>query len=309
MSDIVVVGSMNMDLVVRLDKIPNSGETIFGDEFHLIPGGKGANQAVAASRLGGDVSMIAKIGDDSFGQTLRQQLQDNSVNVDHVTKLPEVATGVAFITVEGKGENRIIVVSGANYQFFEEDLAKAARVLSKAKVVITQFEIPMPVVKRLIDISKQNGSVIVVNAAPVQQIPDEVLRKIDYLIVNEHEAQFLSGIEVVDVESAQKAARALVSRGGQCVIITLGPAGSLVCTPNEEHFMPDFDVSVVDTTAAGDAFIGGFAVSLLRPELSLFERISFGNAAGALATTKIGAQSSLPTLAEVEALIEKNKNN
>jgi len=296
-----------MDLIVRADKLPDGGETILGDEFHLIPGGKGANQAVAVSRLGGKVSMIAKVGVDPFGKALRDQLISDHVNDQYVINEPNSSTGVAFIVVEASGENRIIVVPGANYTLSDADLFNASTELSRAKVVITQFEIPMPIVEHLIDLVKVNGAIMVVNAAPVQPISDATLRKIDYLIVNEHEAAYLSGVPVRNVESASQAAKALVSRGAPCVVLTLGPEGSLVCTPEEEHFIPNFMVKVEDTTAAGDAFIGGFAVSLLNSKLSLAERVTFGNAAGALATTKLGAQSSLPMLAELEELMGKSK--
>ena len=307
MSDIVVVGSMNMDLTVRAGKMPNGGETILGDEFHIIPGGKGANQAVAVSRLGGKVSMIAKIGADLYGKALRDQLVSDHVDDRFVITENDISTGVAFIVVEKTGENRIIVVPGANYTLSDKDLTAARAVFSQAKVVLTQLEIPMPTVERLIDLAKENGLIMVVNAAPVQSLSDETLRKIDYLVVNEHEAGYLSGIPVVDVDSASRAAKALVSRGSHCVVLTLGSEGSLYCSEDEEGFIPTFDVEVKDTTAAGDAFIGGFAVALLNPSLTLADRVAYGNAAGALATTKLGAQSSLPSLADVEKLIEINK--
>lgn len=296
-----------MDLIVRANKIPNGGETILGDEFYLIPGGKGANQAVAVSRLGGTVSMVAKIGADSFGETLREQLISDHVDVKYVMTEKNTTTGVAFIIVEKSGENRIIVVSGANYTLSEEDLLKAEALLSQAKVVITQFEIPLPTIEYLIDSSKKNGFVIVVNAAPARKIPDIILSKIDYLIVNESEASYLSDVLVQDINSASQAARALVARGAPCVVLTLGPMGSLVCSVEEEHFIPKFEVEVIDTTGAGDAFIGGFAISLLQPDLSLSDRVIFGNAAGALATTKLGAQSSLPVLADVRSLLASRK--
>jgi ribokinase len=291
-----------------VSEAPGGGETILGSAFHMIPGGKGANQAVAASRLGGSVAMIGKVGGDSFGGILREGLVNDGVNDGCVWTEAQASTGVASITVEDSGENRIIVVPGANHCLADGDLLRAEALLAQAKVIVTQFEIPMPVVEHLIERASQTGAKLVVNAAPVQPLSDATLRKIDYLVVNEHEAASLSGVTVTGKESAFQAARTLVQRGAKNVVLTLGAEGALICSAGEETFVPSFVVHAVDTTASGDAFIGGFAVALLDPDLTLAERVRFANAAGALTATRLGAQSSLPTLAEVNTLLEANVN-
>ena len=309
MSDILVVGSLNMDLVVVTERMPGGGETLHGEEFHMIPGGKGANQAAAIGRLGGSVSMIGKVGSDSFAPVLRGALAADHVDVRFVLTEEGSPTGVALIVVEKSGENRIIVVAGANRKLTCEDLSAAEALFAQAKVVVAQFEVPLEVVEKAADLAHYHAAQMVVNAAPAYPITDKLMSKIDTLVVNEHEAGILSGVVVDGVESAGKAAQALIRRGAKAVVLTLGPIGSLVCTETEgPQHVPTFEMRVVDTTAAGDAFIGGLAVSLVEAGGTLAEKVRFANAAGAMATTRLGAQSSLPTRAEVEALLASRKD-
>lgn len=303
MSDIVVIGSLNMDMVVRTAVMPGAGETLHGKEFHTIPGGKGANQALAIARLGGSVSMIGRVGLDSFGKALCKNLTDNQVDITRIQADASAPTGVALIVVEDSGENRIIVIPGANHCTCPADILTAENLIRQAHLLVVQFEVPMPVVETVIREAHRWDIPVIINAAPAYPIASEWMPLIDYLVVNEHEAATLSGQEVRDAESARRAAQILVKQGARHVVLTLGAQGSIINTPNEEYHVSSFPVKVIDTTAAGDAFIGGLAVSLLDSSLDLPGKVRFANAAGAIATTRMGAQSSLPTRAEVEAIL------
>ena len=302
-SEIVVIGSLNMDLVVKTLRIPGPGETLHGNEFHMIPGGKGANQAVAAARLGARVSIIGRVGQDSFGEILCKNLVADRVDTANLQHDPVAPTGVALIMVEGSGENRIIVVSGANREVSPQDVLAAEQLLKSAKILVVQFEVPMPVVKAVLHLANRFQIPVIVNAAPAYPIEKELIPLIDYLVVNEHEAEVLSGIAVTNLESAARAGRILVQYGAKNVVLTLGALGAQVCNPTQEYYVPGFTIQAVDTTGAGDAFIGGLAVSLLDGNGLLPEKVRFANAAGAVAATRIGAQSSLPNLAEVEDML------
>lgn len=302
MSDIVVVGSLNFDISVLADRMPAGGETVHGTEYTMAPGGKGGNQAVAIARLGGDVAMVGQVGRDGFGEMLKKSLSDNRVNIEHVKEHPGKSTGVALIVVEKNGENRIIVVSGANWSLTEHDIDAVRPLLQSARMVLLQFEIPMPVIKKVICMAHEAGVSVMVNAAPAYPIDAEILACIDYLVMNEHETEVISGMKVQDKASAQAAAKALVERGVKCAIITLGNEGAVAACPDLCLDVPPYKVEPVDTTAAGDAFIGGLAVMLLNPQKSLYEKIRFANAVGAMTATKRGAQSSLPALEEVNML-------
>jgi ribokinase len=306
MNDIIIIGSLNMDLVVKTARMPGPGETLHGQEFHLIPGGKGANQAVATARLGGKVGMVGRVGADSFGEILRANLLADHVDASQIKTDPAAPTGVALIVVEERGENRIIVVGGANRNLSEQDIEQAGFMLRQARILVVQFEVPMGVVESVARLANQAYIPLIVNASPVYPIAAHLFPLIDYLVVNEHEAGVLAGAEVVDLPSARQAARVFVNQGTRHVILTLGELGSWVSVQNEEFHVPSWKVEAVDTTAAGDAFIGGLAVSLLDPSTSLQEKIRFANAAGAVAATRLGAQSSLPTRQEVEALLAGN---
>ncbi len=304
MKPIVVVGSLNMDLVVRAGKMPGPGETLLGSDFVTIPGGKGANQAAAIGRLGGQVAMVGRVGSDDFGRALRQNLEAFQVSTHFVQTDPTAPTGVALIVVEPGGENRIIVVGGANRRLAPADIDAAAGLVSQAGLVVAQLEIPLETVECLVELARRCQVPVLLNAAPPAPLSPELLSGIHTLVVNEHEAALLSGVPVSNVVSARQAARALARLGVHQVALTLGPLGALLCSPAEEIHVPAFRVPVVDTTAAGDAFIGGLAVSLVSGSGSLYQQVLFANAAGALACTCLGAQSSLPDQAQVLDLLQ-----
>ena len=301
-AQVIVVGSLNMDLVTRTPRIPQPGETIIGSDFHILPGGKGANQAVAAARLGARVSMIGRVGDDSFGSLLLDNLAAAGVDHTLVISDPEAATGVALIVVDDAGQNSIVVASGANARLSPGDVDAGADGIAAADALLLQLESPMETVMRAAEVGRACGVTVVLNPAPARPLPDELLSLIDVLVPNESETALLAGMDVVSQADAEKAAAALLRLGVGTVILTLGSRGALVAREAGADVFPAFDVTPVDTTAAGDAFVGGFAVALAegRP---LVEAVRWGNAAGALATTKLGAQPSLPTRDMLEAML------
>ncbi len=294
---IVVVGSLNMDLVVRAPRHPEIGETILGSDFKTFPGGKGANQAVAAARLGGLVRMVGKVGADAFGENLLEQVSTNGVDATFIQKEPTRATGVALITVNDEGENTIVVAPGANERLTPEDILLAEMAFEGAAVLLLQLEIPLPSVEQAIDTAKRHGAQIVLNPAPAQVLPAELLAKVDYLIPNQTEISLLTGVEATGV-----AVSFLHDLGVRHLIVTLGDEGVLVSEKHHEKYIPAYPVDVVDTTAAGDAFVGAFAVALTEG-LEPFQAASWGNAAGALSVTRQGAQPSLPTRSELDQFI------
>lgn len=296
---IVVVGSLNMDLVARTPHHPQPGETILATDFHTFPGGKGANQAVAAARMGGAVKMIGRVGTDGFGQSLLQTLAKDGVDAAHVQRDPEAPTGVALITVNAAGENTIVVVSGANARMTPEDISSAEPILSSAAVLVLQLETPLPVVARAAELAARSGVRVVLNPAPAQPLDASLLSRVDYLVPNQTELAMLSGCD-----SVPEAVRRLRGRGVRGIVLTLGEKGALVVEGDRETPIPGHAVTVVDTTAAGDAFVGAFAVGLTSGR-SAIDAARWGNAAGAITVTRRGAQPSLPTRAEVEEFLSK----
>ena len=300
MADIVVVGSLNVDLVVRSPRFPKPGETIRGDDLATIPGGKGANQAVAAARLGGQVAMLGCVGADAFGSMLIENLKQNHVDTRRVLRDGSAATGTAIIVVDANGENSIILSPGANGKIKKGDIEPA--VLQGARVLLLQFEIPMEAVVHAARLAKERRVKVIVNPAPAHDMPDELLKCADYLLPNETELALLTGKDTKDKASLEAAAQLLVKRGAKNVIVTLGPRGALITTRLSKKYVPTYKVKPVDTTGAGDAFIGGLAFALVRRQ-SLQDAVQYGCACGALATTKFGAQPSLPTADEVRKLM------
>jgi ribokinase len=298
---ILVIGSINYDLVVYTQRHPVPGETILGDSFKTFPGGKGANQAVAAARLGGNVQMVGRIGNDSFGQELLKNLNNNQVDCANILKVKE-PTGTALITVDAKGQNSIIVVPGANATLTRQDMDALKETIQGAKVLVLQLEIPLDVVVHAIDIAYSSGINILLNPAPAMQIPIETLRKVTFLIPNESELALLSGIEINNFSDCRKAVSHLQSLGCNQIILTRGEHGAYYFHQNNQIFAPPFDVPVVDTTAAGDAFIGGLAAALAE-NMDLHIALLRASAAGALAVTKAGAQTSLPNKLELEKFL------
>lgn len=303
---VTVVGSLNMDLVVRAPRIPRPGETIIGGEFRTVPGGKGANQAVAAARLGAQVAMVGRVGGDAFGGLLLENLAAAGVDHTFVTRDVEAATGVALIEVDDAGQNSIVVVSGANMRLAPADVEAAAAAIGVADVLLLQLESPLETVTRAAQVAHARGVTVILNPAPARPVPAGLLGLVDVLIPNESETALLTGLPVGDQEEAQAAAAALRRMGVATVILTLGERGALLAYEGGAELFPAFDVTPVDTTAAGDAFVGGLAVALAegRP---LQEAVRWGNAAGALATTRLGAQPSLPTRQALDDMLAHGK--
>lgn len=302
---LTVVGSLNMDLIALSPRIPQPGETIIGKRFHTAPGGKGANQAVAAANLGAQVFMVGSVGEDAFADSLLENLASAGVDHKFVTRDQENATGVALIVVDDHGENSIVVASGANMHLEPADLEFAEDTIASSDVLLLQLEVPLEVVIRAAEMAQAHQVTVVLNPAPARALPDELLRLIDFLIPNETETALLSGKPARSQEEIQVAAESLRDLGVGNVILTLGERGALLTGATKSQLYPAFKVNPVDTTAAGDAFMGAFAVALGEGK-SIPDAIRFGNAAGALATTRLGAQPSLPTRAEVETLIRNN---
>jgi len=300
---IAVVGSLNMDLVVRAPHMPVPGETVIGSDFRTIPGGKGANQAVAAARLGAEVIMIGRVGDDDFGRAQLRNLSELDIDTAHVTVDSEAATGIALITLDTSGQNSIVLAPGANMRLTKEDINAAQGAIVWSDVLVLQLENPLEVVVHAIDIAYAEGVKVILNPAPARPLPKETLAKLDYLIPNESETALLTGIEVANLDSAKEAAERLREEGVGTVILTLGARGAFLASAEESVHVPGYSVEVVDTTAAGDAFVGGLAVALAQGQ-NLAEAVRYANAAGALAVTRLGAQPSLPTRQEVEEFMK-----
>ena len=300
MSRVVVVGSINMDLMVRSPRFALAGETILGHAFHTIPGGKGANQAVAARRMGAEVAMVGRVGGDEFGLTLRRNLAAQGIATERLQVTAGESSGVALITVDDNGENTIIVVPGANGRLTVEDIEAARGLIAGANILLMQLEIPLPAVERAARIASASGVTVVLNAAPACSLPPGLLSLVDYLVVNETEALLIAGAARVSPEDA---ARTLHAAGVRNVVVTLGRQGSLlVHSEGESVAVPTFPVRAVDTTAAGDAFTGACAVALAEG-MPAPEALRWGNAAGAISVTREGAQPSLPMRVEVEQFL------
>jgi len=299
---VVVVGSLNMDLVVRAPRIPAPGETLLGGEFHTVPGGKGANQAVAAARLGARVSMVGRLGADDFATQLLANLEADGIDHSAVIQDASTTTGVALIVVADDGQNSIVVASGANMQVTPGDVDAAAETIAAADVLLLQLEVPLDAVQRAAEIAHEHGVPVVLNPAPARDLPAGLLARVDVLIPNESETALLTGLPVDSETELEAAARALLDRGISTAILTLGARGAMLATGSEVEIIPTFKVQPVDTTAAGDAFVAGFSVALAEGK-PVAEAVRWGNAAGALAATRLGAQTSLPRRAELEQLL------
>jgi len=296
-SKIVVVGSLNMDLVISTPRVPAMGETILGNGFMTAPGGKGANQAVAAARLGGDVTMIGCVGDDIFGKNLMENLKQNGVDTESIRVQENVPTGVAVILIE-KGNNCIIVDPGANARLEVRDIEKLEGLIQKSSIVVVQLEIPFETVEYTIRLAKKHHVKVLLNPAPGRALSDELLAMIDILTPNESECEIITGMKIQSVEDAKSAASYLLKKGVKTVAITLGKNGAVYNFEDQWIHKPVPEVNVVDTTAAGDSFSGALAVAISKGE-DIHKAIDFANAVGTLSVTKKGAQTSLPTLHEV----------
>jgi len=297
---IAVVGSANVDLTTFSDRFPRPGETIFGQKFDLGFGGKGANQAVAARLCGAEVVMVAKVGNDLFGEATIKNFASLGIDTKHVRIVNGVSSGVAPIFVEPNGQNRILVVKGANDTLKPADVDEAGEALKHVDTIVLQFEIPMETIAYTVQFAKKNGIRCIVNPAPAQPIDAKQLNATDYFIPNESEAEVITGMSVHSVEEAKKCAASLLQQGFRKVILTLGSRGALLASAETSEVIAPFTVMPVDTTGAGDAFIGSFAV-FLGAGLPEKEAVRRANLYAALSTTKVGTQKSFPTHAEFEA--------
>lgn len=303
MPAIVVVGSANLDLIVPVPAIPRPGETVLGGALTRAPGGKGANQAVAARRMGAAVAFVGAVGADDHGRILTGALAADGVQLHGLRSVAGAATGVALIAVAASGENCIIVAPGANALLTPDDVDRAAPAIRSAGMLVTQLEIPLSAVRRALEIARSAGVRTVLNPAPAQPLPDDVLALADVLVLNATEAALLTGQPVADADDATQAAQALRQRGAGLVVVTLGARGAVALGPAATLRMPAFRVPVVDTTAAGDAFIGALATRLSADPARLDSALRAATAAGALCVGRPGAQPSLPTADEVAAFL------
>ena len=293
MNKIIVIGSANTDMVVRTDNLPLPGETKLGGTFFMNPGGKGANQAVAAARLGGMVTFVGKIGDDIFGKEAIQQLKNEGINVDYVAVDRENPSGIALITVNERGENSIVVAPGSNGTLSLEDINKAMSELDESEFVLIQLEIPIPTVEYIVRMAAQKQKKVILNPAPATKLSDELLKYLYLITPNETEAELLTGIKITDEKSALKAAVDLHLKGVEIVIITMGAAGAFLLVNGRWEVIKAPKVEAVDTTAAGDTFNGALAVALSEGK-TIQESICFANKAASISVTRNGAQSSVP---------------
>jgi ribokinase len=298
MGKVFVVGSINRDLVVYVDGLPRAGETVFGNRFQQFPGGKGANQAVAASRLGGDVHFIGNVGSDAFGKEMRDFLAGENIDTSEIAILETAPTGIALITVDSASENSIVVVSGANMVWHTRDLARMK--IGRGDIVICQFEIPLEIIESLFARAKKMGATTILNPAPIKPVTERILKHVDYLVVNEVELEAFSGtaVDPGDPPSVYAAIEKLQERGPRAIVATLGPRGAFLSGPTGRHEAKGYKVNAIDTTGAGDCFIGAFAAALAKSN-SVDDAINFANKAAGISVTRRGAASSFPMIAEI----------
>jgi len=305
MKSIVVVGSVNTDMTVKIQRIPAPGETVIGGTFLMTQGGKGANQAVAAARAGGTVAFVGRVGSDIFGGQARESLRQDAVDVEHLVTDHEASTGIALIFVDDTGENSIAVASGANAEVTVADVEAARDVIATAGVLLMQLEIPLPAVSAAARIAAAHGVPVILNPAPAQSLDADLLRHVAMLTPNETEAERLTGMRVHDPDTAAAAARALRGCGIQRVFVTMGAKGVYVADETGGTMVPAFVVEAVDATAAGDVFNGALAVALTEG-MGLLDAVRFANAAAALSVTRRGAQPSAPRRPDIDDFIRRS---
>jgi ribokinase len=303
-TDIVVVGSLNMDMVVKVERRPTKGETILGSDFFMSPGGKGANQAYAVGNLGGSVAIIGRLGSDVFAESLHSNLRKVGVDISAIDINKNESSGIAIISIDGNGDNSIIVAPGANKRVSTGDIRRKESLIKNSKLLMIQLEIPLESVIEAIEIANYHHVPVLLDPAPARQLPDEILKMIDFITPNETEIYHLTGIEVTDNKSAKLAAVELLGKGIKTVFAKLGAKGVTVVNVNRSHHFPGYAVDVVDTTAAGDAFAGALGKALSEGK-DVWAAAQFANAVGALAVTRYGAQQSIPNLMETEAFIKQ----
>ena len=303
-STVVVIGSANADMLVRCRRVPEPGETLLGTGFATVPGGKGANQAVACSRLGARAHFIGCVGGDAFGAFLRRTLAESGVLLDHLGVDRRLPTGVALIMVAATGQNSIVVAPGANASVTPRSVRAARKTIAAAAAVLLQLEIPLDTVAAALDLARESGVLAVLDAGPAIKVSPGILRKANIVSPNESEAQALTGIPVRNLSSARRAARALIEMGIECVVMKLGRRGALLASGSRMQHFPAIPVRPVDTTAAGDAFTAALTVCLAGGA-EIGDAVRFANHAGALATLTLGAQPSMPTLSSLRRFTKK----
>ena len=305
MGQVTVVGSFMYDLVATAPRRPKTGETLVGNTFGMFLGGKGANQAIAASRAGAKVKMIGRLGNDLFGNQFLEKFSKEGINTDFVIQDDENGTGVGMPLIDASGNNSIVIIPQANMALTVDNINQAESIIAEADVLVMQCEVPMEANQRAAEIAKQNDTLVILNPAPAQLIPDQILKLVDIIIPNEIETETLTGLPTKTENDVLVAGKNLLSKGVETVILTLGDRGSLLLNEDGEKMIPAFDVSVVDTTAAGDSFCGVLAASLANGK-SINLSVEIANAAGALAVTKLGAEPSLPQRDAIDDLLQSN---
>ena len=302
MKKLCVIGSINMDLVARVDRFPNPGETVVGESFGTYPGGKGANQAVAAARLGADVLMIGRLGDDLYGSRYLEVFKREGVRTDGVAVEGESSTGVAVIEVDRSSENHIVIIPGANATMTPEAIESLWPLMDDCDIFLLQLEIPLRSVEAACALLRAKGKTLILDPAPAASLSSTILRTVDYLTPNEHELASLSGVRATDSDAICDGIRVLRKRGASTVIVKAGRTGAYLGDSEGIAHLAGYEVSVVDTTAAGDSFNAGFAYALAEGR-GVREAIGFANAVGALSTTGMGAQAAMPTRAAVQSFV------
>ncbi len=303
--NITVIGSSNTDMIIKVPRIPKPGETVLGGKFSTAPGGKGANQAVAAARSGGNVTFVARVGDDIFGEQALKGFKEDGINTDFIIKDKDAPSGIAEIFVAEDGENSIAVALGANLNLSVYDVIAAKEAILSSDILLMQLEIPLKTVQYAAKLAFDHGIRVILNPAPGQPLPIEILKTISILTPNEAEAAMLTGIKIEDEGAGEDAGRILISKGVNKVIITIGKKGALILDSSGSELVGGFKVHAVDTTAAGDIFNGALAVALAEKK-NIWEAVKFGNAAAALSVTKLGAQPSAPKRKDILEFL-KNK--
>jgi ribokinase len=290
---IVVVGSSNMDMVIKTDHIPAPGETVLSGSFFMNPGGKGANQAVAVARLGGEALFISKTGNDVFGKQFSQLFSDEGIDIRYLLSDDDLPSGVALITVDKAGENSIVVASGANAHLHSNDMNSALEQIAKAEILLVQLEIPLDTVEFVVKYAARNGVKVILNPAPANTLSQELLESVYILTPNKTEASMISGMDVENIEDAQKAAQLICSKGAKNVVVTMGPLGAVICKEGRCTVVTAPKVETVDSTAAGDTFNGALSVAVAEGK-ELEDAVNFACEAAAISVTRLGAQSSIP---------------
>lgn len=302
MKKILVIGSLNMDLVAKVKYLPKLGETILGDALYENPGGKGANQAVAAARLGGNVKMIGKIGSDNYGNQLLENLKNNNIGTEGIIRCSET-TGTAIIEVDGEGNNHIVVIAGSNMKLSREDIDSKINLIEESDIIILQQEIPMETVRYSLEISKKNNKITILNPAPAFKITEEILKLVDYLVLNETELELAVDRGKISETDYSEIMKYFKMKGSKDIILTLGEKGGIYTEAEDIKEYKALTVKAVDSTAAGDSFIGAFALKIAEGAL-ISDALSFAVSVSALTVTRMGAQESLPTREELEIFLK-----